>query len=80
MHRVTPGCKVLQVDHNNFADLSSQCRPQEAQPGRSGDFPAVRGICILSEHGLLINTANTMGSSLQEHRRMPEIQVEKGWR
>ena len=77
MHGVAPGCKVIQVDDNNFINLSSQYRPQEAQPGRSGGQDAVCGICILSEHGFLINTANTVGSSHQEPRCMPGIGVEK---
>lgn len=76
MHRVAPGRKVLQVDHNDVVDLSSQDGPQEAQPGGSGGQEAVRGVCVLSEHGLLINTANTVGSSFQEYSRMPEIDVE----
>ncbi|KAF3840792.1 hypothetical protein F7725_006654 [Dissostichus mawsoni] len=41
MHGVAPGCKVIQVDDNNFINLSSQYRPQEAQPGRSGGQDAV---------------------------------------
>lgn len=76
MHWVVPGRKVLQVDHDNVIDLSSQYGPEEAQPGGSGGQAAVRVVRVLSEHGLLINTADTLGSSLQEHRCMPEIQVE----
>lgn len=76
MHSVVPGRKVFQVDHNNVINLSSQYGPQEAQPGRSGGQAAVRRVCILSEHGLLINTANTVGSSFQEYRRMPETEVD----
>lgn len=76
MHSVVPGCKVLQVDHNNVINLGSQYGPQEAQPGRSGGQVPVRRICILPEHGLLINTANAVGSSFQEYRCMPEIEVD----
>lgn len=78
MHRVVPGCKVLQMDHNDIINLSSQYGTEEAQPGRMGDLAAVRSICVLSEHGLLINAANTVGSSFQEDRCMPEIQWETG--
>lgn len=77
MHSVVPGCKVLQVDQNNVINLSSKYGPQEAQRDRAGGQAAIRSICILSEHGLLVNTANTVGSSFQEYRRMPEIEVER---
>lgn len=67
VHRVVPGCKILKVDHNNVINLCSQYGPQEAQPGGSGGQAAVCSICILSEHGLLINTANAVRSTFQEH-------------
>lgn len=77
MHRVVPGRKVLQVDHYDVINLRSQHRPQEAQPGGTGGQAAVRSICILSKHGLLINAANAVGSSFQEYRCMPEKGVER---
>lgn len=77
MHSVVSGCKVLQVDHNDVVDLGSQYGSQEAQRDRPGGQTAVRGICVLSVHGLLVNTANTVGSSFQEHRCMSEIEVER---
>lgn len=67
MHRVVPGCHVLQMDHDDVVDLRSQYGSQEAQPGGPGGLLAVCGIGVLSEHGLLINTANTLGSSLQKN-------------
>ncbi|TNN31806.1 hypothetical protein EYF80_058037 [Liparis tanakae] len=76
MHGVAPGCKVLQADHDNFVNLGSQYRPQEAEPGRSGGQAAVRGIRVLSEHGLLVNTADTLGSSFQKRGCKPETEVE----
>lgn len=76
VHGVVPARHVLQVDHENVVNLRSQYGPEEAQPGRSGGLLAVRSICILSVHGLLVNAANSVGSSFQEYRCMPEIKVE----
>lgn len=76
VHGVVPARKVLQVDHDNVVNLRSQYGPQEAQPGGPGGLLAVRSICILSVHGLLVNTADSVGPSFQEYRCMPEIEVE----
>lgn len=77
MHRVVPGCKVLQVDYDNIINLCSQYGPQEAQPAGSGSLLTVSGICELSEHSLLINTTNTVGSTFKEYSSMSEIQMDE---
>lgn len=64
MHGVISGGKVLQMDHNNITDLSSQHRSQVAQLVRVGSPASVCCICILSEHRFLIHPANALGSSL----------------
>lgn len=38
---------------------------------------AIGCVRVLSEHGLLINTANMVGTSFQEYRCMPEVEVEQ---
>ena len=77
MHRIAPGCKVLHVDRDNVIDLRAQYWPQEAQPLRPVSLCAVCSVRVLPEHGLLINTANLVGSFFQEHSRLPEIETEK---
>lgn len=78
MHGVVPAGEVLQVHDNYVINLCSKYGSQEAQPGRSGGLVLVCSICILSVHGLLVNSANTVGSTFQEPRCMPEIAVERG--
>lgn len=75
MHGVAPGCKVLQMNHYNVINLSSKYGPQEAQPLRPGSKVSVRSIRILSEHSLLINTANEVRFFSQEYICMSEIEV-----
>ena len=65
------------MDYDNVINLSPQYGPQEAQPGGSGGQVLVCVICVLSEHSLLINTANTVGSTLQEYRSMSEIETDE---
>lgn len=75
MHGVVPGCKVLQVNHNNIINLSSQYRTQKTQPAGSWSEAGEGGICILSVHGLLIDTAHTIRPFQKVYRCRPETQM-----
>lgn len=77
VHGVVPGRKILQVNHDNFAYFRTQRGPQEAQPGRSGGLAGVRGICKLTEHCFLVDSADSLSPSLQEHRSLSVTQVER---
>lgn len=66
VHAVVPARKVLQVNHDDFADFRSYGGSEEAQPRRPGRLPAVRGVCELPEHGLLVNAANPLWFLQQE--------------
>lgn len=77
MYRIAPGGKVLQVDQNDITNLRPKDGPQEAQPGGAWDQLAVRPVCILTEHGLLVDPTDALGSFFQEDGCMPEIRVER---
>lgn len=77
MYRVFPGGKVLQVDQNDITNLRPKDGPQEAQPDRAWHLLAVCPVSILTEHGLLVDPADALGSFFQENGCMPEIRVER---
>lgn len=62
MHGIVSACEILYFDHDNVINLGPQYRAQEAQPGRSVRSLSERIVCKLSEHGLLINTADEVGT------------------
>lgn len=77
MYGVAPGGKVLQVDRNDIPNLRPNDRPQEAQPGGAWDLLAVRPVRVLTEHGLLVEPADALGSFFKENGCVPEIRVEQ---
>lgn len=77
MYGVVPGSKVLQVDQNDIINFCSNDGPKEAQPSGAWDLLTVRIVRILTEHGLLVDPADALGSFFKEGGCVPEIRVER---